>query len=96
MEFLLGDPVILALTILALLLVLSIPIGIIQQRRKKSADASAPHRGSPSGTPAARPIAPSAAQQDSRFMGTRFDLLILVFGILVLAAIVMSVISAFR
>ena len=83
MDFLLANPPILVMAVLVLLLVLSIPIGILQQRRrKKAADAD--------------PACPAAAEQRSAFMGTGFDLAILLFGILVVGAIALSLIDAFK
>lgn len=80
MDFLLENPVILAMAILVLLLVLSIPIGILQQRRSEKAG-DAP---------------PTELQQRSAFMGAGFDLAILLLGILVVGAIILSLIDAFK
>ena len=79
-NFLLDRPAVLAMAALVLLLVLSVPVGIIRKRRREKAGNAA---------------LPPAAQH-SRFMGTGFDLAILLFGILVLGAIVLSLIDAFK
>jgi len=94
MEFLLGNPVILSMTVLVLLLVLAFPVGIIQARRKNKAVAARPQESS-AGTRIDTPAEPPASQQRSSFMGSGFDLAILLFGILLLTVIVLSLVDAF-
>ncbi len=77
MDFFVENPPILAMTLLVLLLVLSVPVGIYQKRRRERRGEQPP------------------VSLDSHFMGTGFDLTLLLFGLVLVIAIVGALVNAF-